>query len=259
MAEPRIEALVPAPSDLGGPLDVDALAALYDPPTAGRRADRVWLRTNFVASIDGAATGPDDRSGTLSTSADKLVFDVLRRLADVVVVGAGTVRIEGYDGPLVSDEQRAWRVAHGRTPDPAFVIVSEHLALEPASDVFRRSPVPVIIATVSDAPAERREALSEVATLVDCGAEELDVWRLRGALADRGLLDVLCEGGPTLHGSLVTAAAVDELCLTVTPKIEAGAAPRITNATRTSVDDGFRLAHVLRSASDDLHLRYVRE
>ena len=94
-----------------------------------RRADRrppppeTGLRVNFVESIDGAAT-VEGRSGGMSGEGDKRRFELLRRVADAVIVGAGTVRVEGY-GPLrVSDASAAWRVAHGMSEHPVFVIVT---------------------------------------------------------------------------------------------------------------------------------------
>ena len=97
---------------------------------------------------------------------------------------------------------------------PVFVIASRALALDPASPVFADAPVRPVIVTIESAPARARAALAEVADVVDCGRDELDPAVMRARLAERGRADVLCEGGPTLLGSLLAADAVDELCLT---------------------------------------------
>lgn len=235
-------------------LDREALAALYGRPGA-ERGEGPWTRVNFVSTVDGSATGADDRSGTISSASDKAVFGVLRRLADAILVGAGTVRREGYEGPLVREAQRAWRVERGLAEHPGFAIVSGRLDLDPASAVFTESPVRPVVLTYASSPADRRAVLAEVADVVLVGDDELDVDLLRAAFAERGWTDVLCEGGPSFFGSLVHVGAVDEVCLSVASKLVAGDGPRIAHGAPAEV--GLRLAHVLRGESDELLLRYI--
>ncbi|OJX67081.1 MAG: hypothetical protein BGO95_10140 [Micrococcales bacterium 73-13] len=255
MSMPRIDELHPEPRT---GLDREALAARYGRPgAAGEAPDGgPWIRMNFVSTLDGSATGADGRSGTISSAVDKAVFGVLRRLADVVLVGAGTVRHEGYEGPLVSPGQREWRLAHGLAEHPGLAIVSGRLDLDPGSPLFAESPVRPIVLTVATAPAAARAALSEVAELVDCGEVEVEGERLRRAFADRGWTDVLCEGGPSLFGAFAAQDVVDELCLTIEPRLRSGVGPRIAHGAPAEV--GLRLAHVLHGESDELVLRYVR-
>jgi len=236
----------------GSALDDDALAALYE---VADRA-RPWLRLNFISSIDGAASH-DGLSGGLGTPADRRVFDVLRRLADVIVVGAGTVRAEGYGGMRLDDAAQVWRTAHGLDPQPEFAIVSRSLDLDPASDVFANAPHRPIVLTAASAPANRREELSQVADVIDCGDADVDTRMLRDVLAARGLTQQHCEGGPHLCGTMIEEGTVDELCLTVSPRLEGGTARRITDghlATATPM----RLAHALESDDGTLLLRYTR-
>lgn len=251
MPIPVIDQLHPDPRE---GLDHDALLALYGRPGAERGT--TWIRVNFVATVDGSATGDDDRSGTISSPADKTVFGVLRRLADVVLVAAGTVRKEEYHGSLVSDGQRAWRREHGLAEHPGFAIASRRLDLDPAGPVFADAPVRPVVLTVGAAPADRRRALAAVADVVVCGDEELEIPLARAAFAERGWLDVLCEGGPSFFGTLATGGGVDEVCLTVAPRLAAGNGPRIAHGLTADVP--LELAHVLRSASGDLVLRYTR-
>lgn len=230
----------------------DEIAELYS--VADRRAP--WLRVNFVASLDGSATH-DGHSGGLGDAADRRLFMLLRRLCDVIVVGAGTVRAEGYAGPLLDAAGMAWRRAHGLAEHPVFAIVSGELDLDPASRLFTDAPVRPIVLTGDAAPAGPREALSQVADVITCGTAGVDTAVMLRRLAQRGLPQIHCEGGPHLFGGMIAAGAVDELCLTLSPQLEAGLGPRISNGAETDAPMPMRLRHVLTSGST-LLLRYVR-
>src|SRR5690606_3073736 len=155
------------------------------------------LRANFVSSVDGAATH-NGLSGGLSNDADKRYFELLRRVSDVVLVGAGTVRAEGY-GPLrVSDESVRWRREHGLSEHPVFAIVSRTLNIDPA--IVREAPVRPILFTTQDARVP--DALAD-ADIVVAGAAHVEGKRVVAALAERALTTVLCEGGPHLFASLI--------------------------------------------------------
>lgn len=219
------------------------------------RTDAPVLRVNFVASVDGAVTH-DGRSGGLSGEADTRYFELLRRGCDVVLVGAGTVRDEGYGPMRVSEESARWRVAHGLSEHPVFAIVSGSLALDPDSDIFADAPVRPIVVTSTRAPAELLARFEDVADVVVGGSNGIDVPHAIDALHARGLNNVLCEGGPTLFGSLLAADAVDELFLTVSPTLEAGDAWRIT-AGELAEPYRLDLTSVLASGST-LLLRYAR-
>ncbi len=253
MAIPIIDELYPSPRP---GLDREALAALYGRPGASSPDAAPWIRVNFVSTVDGSATGPDGLSGSISSAVDKAVFGVLRRLADAVLIGAGTMRHEGYDGPLVSPGQRAWRLEHGLAEHPGFAIASRSLDLDPASPVFAQSPVRPVVVTYDTAPADRRAALAAVADVVSVGESALDAARLREAFSDRGWTDVLCEGGPSFFGELAAAGGVDELCLTVVPRLVAGDGPRIAHGAPAALD--LRLVHILRGDDGALLLRHTR-
>ncbi|MEP6842675.1 MAG: pyrimidine reductase family protein [Pseudolysinimonas sp.] len=213
------------------------------------------LRVNFVQSIDGAAT-LGGRSGGLSDAADKRRFELLRRVADAVIVGAGTVRIEGY-GPLrVSEPSVRWRVAHGMSEHPVFVIVSGSLQLDPASRIFTEARVrPILITRADSADAATRARFDGVADVIAVGEGRVDLVAALDALRARGLTRLLCEGGPSLFGSLLEVDAVDELCVTIAPQLDAGSSPRIAHGAEAN--HGMQLAEVLRSGSA-LLLRYLR-
>lgn len=225
-------------------LDDPALAAAYAYPDDLRAP---YVRVNFVASLDGAVS-VEGRSGGLGSSADRRVFRLLRGLADVVLVGAGTVRAENYGGVRPDDARHS--------APPPVAVVTGSADLDPASRLFTDTTTPPIVLTQPTAPAERRAALAaagaEVVTL-----DRLTPDRLLGELARRGLHRVLCEGGPHLFGQLIAADAVDELCLTVSPLLAAGDTGRIATGPPGTPLRAMDLVGVL--ASDGvLLLRYRR-
>jgi riboflavin biosynthesis pyrimidine reductase len=247
MNAPRILPLSPA----AAALDDEGLVAAYW--VADRSTPTV--RVNFVTSLDGSAT-VNGLSGGLGGPADKLVFDTLRRLADVVLVGAGTARAEGYGAMRLSDAEAAWREAHGLAAQPAFALVSGRLDLDPASDIFAKAPVRPLVLTSAAAPADARGALDDVAEVISCGDNRVEPQRTIDALVERGLTQILCEGGPGLFGSLIAEDLIDELCLTVSPLLEGGAGIRISHG-ESEAARRMRLVHVLE-ADGLLLTRYAR-
>jgi riboflavin biosynthesis pyrimidine reductase len=236
-----------------GELSADELSD--DELVAALRSDAPVLRVNFVSSVDGAVTH-DGRSGGLSGEADKRHFELLRRVCDVVLVGAGTVRTEGYGAMRVSEESARWRLANGLPEHPVFAIVSGSLDLDPDSEIFTDAPVRPIVVTTPRGSADLLGRFEKVADVVVTGSDGIDVPETVAALHSRRLRNVLCEGGPTLFGALLEADAVDELFLTVSPALEAGDAPRIT-AGELAEPYRLALATVLASGST-LLLRYAR-
>ena len=245
----RIDRLWPDPAE--NLSDDDVVEALR----AGA-ANGAGLRVNFVESLDGAAT-VDGRSGGMSDAADQRRFELLRRVADAVIVGAGTVRIEGY-GPLrVSDASARWRMANGLSEHPIFVIVSRSLGLDPGSRIFTEARVrPIIVTTASPKHAAERARFDDLADVIAVGDETVDLAAAVAQLRARGLTHLLSEGGPSLFGSLFAAGLVDELCVTLAPQLNSGQATRIVHAATESVQ-AMQLVEVLKSGSG-LLLRYRR-
>lgn len=211
----------------GAELDHDALAALYAYPSAER-----WLRANMVSTLDGAATGPDGKTGSINNEADRQVFMLLRALADVVVVGAGTARAEGY-GRVQPPKGDLASVRAGRPAAPTLLLVSRSAALPlklAGHEESEGESGDVLLATCEAAGEQAldaaREALGEDKVLV-LGEAEVDLAALVGRLVDRGLSNMLTEGGPRLLRDLVAAGVVDEICLTVVPHVIGGEHPRI--------------------------------
>ena len=217
-------------------------------------AGRPLFRFNFITSVDGAAT-LDGRSGGLGDGADRRVFGLLRRTADVVLVGAGTVRAEGYAGELLDAAGQSWRAAAGVPAHPGLAVVSGSLDLDPDSDLFREAPVRPLLLTSAAAPADRRAALERVADVVTAGERSVEPEQAARVLAERGFRRVLGEGGPQLFGAFQAAGLADELCLTVSPLLTAGNATRITAGTPEIGPHRLELVHVLRGGNT-LLLRY---
>lgn len=241
-------------------------AELLAPPPENRKSSRPWVSFNFVSSIDGAAT-VDGRSGTLGNAWDQRVFMLLRQTADVVLVGAQTVRTEGYGGELLSSTAQAWRNENWLAPHPPLAIISGSLNLDPGLQVFTDAPVRPLILTLESAPQERRDALSRVADIITVGGDFLDVPKLVAELAARGLNNIHSEGGPTLLGTFTEADMVDELSLTVSPMLVGGSAGRIAHGPGHAGDAGdagtgaartMALTRILK-ADSMLFLRYVRQ
>jgi riboflavin-specific deaminase-like protein len=207
------------PEDLASGLRLGELA----PP------DRPYLGVNMVSSLDGKAT-IDWRTRGLSTELDRRLFHQLRTQADAVMVGAGTVRVERYGRMVNSDELRDKRRAEGLDPDPLAVIVSARLDLPADLPLLNEPRQRVVIATGSDATLPDLAARVEYMRVGD----DLPVLMAR-LREEHGVRSVLCEGGPTLNSHLLAADLLDELFLTLNPKLSGGAAALTIVAGRTLV------------------------
>lgn len=215
---------------------------------------RPWVRLNFVASVDGAATALG-RSGALSTDADRRLFDLLRFPADVVLVGAGTLRLEEYGPMILSADAIAWRRNRGRADHPVLAVVTGQLDLDARAPAFVDAPVRPIIYTTRSS-AERAAHFDPIADVVAAGDHSVDPTRALADLRARGHRLIHCEGGPTLAGHLLECDAIDELCLTISPRLDAGPSGRITSHA-LPITRMMRLAAV-HEAESALLARYVR-
>jgi riboflavin biosynthesis pyrimidine reductase len=199
-----------------GPVDDDGLVAAYRLPP-GRS-----LRVNFVASLDGAIT-VHGRSEGLGSPGDRRIFNLLRALADVVLVGHGTAAAEGY-GPIgaVSAVGRL-RASLGRPATAPIAVVSRRATLDPRSALVTEAVSPTILVTCEAADPGRRAALADAGvTVLVCGTDDVDLPAALDALAGLGHDQVLSEGGPQLLGAALTAGVVDELDHSIAPALVGG-------------------------------------
>lgn len=236
--------LLPGNADVGDLAEdreatVQALADLYAYPDP--MSSRGWVRANMISTLDGSATGSEGRSASIGSAADRAVFDVLRCLADVIMVGMGTVREEKYAPPLPNDDFADRRRASGQQPAPVLAIVSGS-GLVPAGELFT-GPNPSYVITTARADLDRLRSIAGPDRVIVAGDQDLDAEDAVKALAGRGLKRVLLEGGPTLLGSMLAVARVDELCLTWSPLLVAGDGPRI--ARGAGADLAARPAHLI--------------
>lgn len=182
-----------------------------------------WLRVNMVTSLDGAATGADGVSGSIGSPADQEVFALLRALADVVVVGAGTVRAEGYTPLAVASRWHTVRAELGLAPELPLVVVSRRGDLPEQVRVRDGS----VLAAVPDSVAGIARAAVGADQVLVCGRDTVDVPALVAALAEQGWHRPQLEGGPSLLGAALAAGVVDELALTIAPHLVGGPSGRI--------------------------------
>lgn len=235
----------------------DAIAAIESneayadlPVAVGRPA----VRLNMIVSVDGG-TSWGGVSGALGGPADKELFSVLRSFADVVLVAAGTMRTEGYGPAELPPALRAARLERGETPVPPIAVVSRSCRLEWDSPFFASATERPLVITVSGAPAADRARAAEVADVIVAGEGDVDFTRALHELGARGVESVLAEGGPTLNGELARADLLDELCVTLAPRLASGDAKRIL-AGSTLSELRVLAVHAVCEQDDYLFLRY---
>lgn len=214
LVSPAREHLPPDPAE-------ERLAALYDVGGPGTR----HVRVNMVSSVDGAAWGPDHRSGSINDAADFRVFRVLRALADVVVVGAGTARAERYP---VLDRPEGLEHLGGRAPLELALVTRSGTLPTSVLDGARRPWV--VTGRGGAGPAADAVGADRVIEVPGpAGDGDVDLVAAFDALAERGLTRVLSEGGPTLLATMLAAGVVDELCVTTTPELVGAGPARIVS------------------------------
>jgi riboflavin biosynthesis pyrimidine reductase len=238
-------------------------AAVADPLAPYAKVDRTrgpgacWVMAHVVAGLDGSAA-IRGRVGALSTAPDAQLFSLMRALADVVLVGAETVRAEGYGAVRLPRERVEAREAAGRPGTPPLAVVTRSLELDWSARAFADAPPwsRTLVITCAAAEPARLERARAAADVVIAGDDRVDPELALLELAERGHRVVLCEGGPTWLGEVVAAGLLDELCLTVSPLM--GGDPLPVSITPAGAPlDHFALCHVLRDG-DTLFLRYER-
>jgi riboflavin biosynthesis pyrimidine reductase len=193
-----VRRLLPGPvADLDDDELADALAF---------RGDGPWLRCVFAATLDGVIRGRDGLSGSIATPADKRVFPIMRRTADVILIGAGTLRAEDYNPSRTT-----------------IAVVTERLDLPADLKLFAKrtadTPTTLVLTTERAIGAADPAELPDGIELISCGTKVLDLSAAVDGLHQRGLLRIHCEGGPHLLSTLARAGLVDELTHTIVPTL----------------------------------------
>lgn len=197
----------------------------------------------MVMTLDGATVGPDGLSGSISGAADKRVFMEARRLADVVLVGAGTIRAERYTPMRAKPEWQEERKALGLAPAPQIVVVSGRLDLPWEEPMFTESALPVVVATTTSVDTDRLAQAQLHAEVVQLGDESVDVPALVQLLHERGQTRINCEGGEALLDVMVRNDLVDEMDLTISPVLAGSGYLRDPEREIHSPYPRFSLAH----------------
>jgi riboflavin biosynthesis pyrimidine reductase len=218
-----------------------------------------WVRGNMIASLDGGATD-DGKAGGLAGAGDRALFGLMRYAADVILVGAATVRVENYSGAQLPVAQREARQRRGQSEVPPIAVVTRTGGLDPTARLFTRTDVPPLILTCTQSADETRQRLGSSAEVIDASGPDpraVDAATALKILADRKLYRVLTEGGPLVLGLLIDNGLLDELCLTIAPIIVGGSARRIVTGPG-QVHAKMRRTHLLTDDEGYLYTRYLR-
>jgi riboflavin biosynthesis pyrimidine reductase len=243
----------------GSPIDTADDVRLIDFYTYPEDLRACWVRGNMIVSLDGGATD-DGKAGGLAGRGDRAVFSLMRHAADVILVGASTVRIENYSGAQLPVAARQARQRRGQAEVPPIAVVTRSGDLDPSALLFTRTEVPPLILTSARTVEDTRSRLGAVAEVIDASGADpnsADPAVILTVLGERGLVRVLTEGGPLFLGSLIENGLMDELCLTVAPILVGGASKRIVTGLG-HVHTKMRRAHLLADDDGYLYTRYVR-
>jgi riboflavin biosynthesis pyrimidine reductase len=216
-----------------------------------------WVLAHMVGGLDGSAA-VGGRVAELSDAPDAQLFLLMRALADVVMVGAETVRREGYGPIRLTPAQVSERRAAGQPAAPALAVVSKSLDLNWSSKAFLE-PGPesrTIVITCESADPARLQRAREVARVVVAGQDRVDPAQALLRLSELGHRVVLCEGGPHWLGQLVAADLLDELCLSIAPLMGGDALPVSVSPPGAPLTY-LKLENVMCDG-DTLFLRYER-
>jgi riboflavin-specific deaminase-like protein len=248
--------LQPLSLRVGAPVSAAQAVAdlrLWERPPVGERP-RVFL--NMVCTADGRAS-VGGRSGPIGNRADREMFHALRAAVDAVLVGAGTVRAEGYHRLVRDEERRRLRRARGLAEEPLACVVSARLDLPADIPLLADQAARVVVLTPSPAGVVGDGECGEAASVAYVRAARDGRLDLPAALAEVrtrwGVRTVLCEGGPHLNGELLAAGLVDEMFLSFAPLLAGGAAeasPRIVEGPELDPPVRLRLAHGWESESN---------
>lgn len=237
--------LLPGGPDTDADTFLDALTLRHE----GRESQRPYTVVNFVASVDGHTT-IDGRSRKLGDAGDRELFRALRERSDAVLVGTGTLATETYGRMLVQAERRERRLAAGRPAEPLVAAITRTASLPLEIPLFAEPEARIVV--FSPTPPDTTDLSATVIhEPLDSLASALKRLRER-----HGVQTLLCEGGPQLFGALLRERLVDELFLTLAPKLVGGASgPAVVSGPPPEVPVAVTLASALERDSS-LFLRY---
>ena len=187
-----------------------------------------WILLNMVNSVDGFISF-EGRAGGLSGSADKNIYQIIRGLADIILVGAGTVRAENYKAPKTPEGKLAeFRESRGQEKRPRIAVLSGELNLNPEMGLIAERHLedkPPLIYTKSESLEKNSSQFASSSEIIDFPEEELTVSKVVHDLSNQDAKIVVCEGGPNLNAHLLANDLIDEFCLSVSPRAVGGEDP----------------------------------
>ncbi len=208
-------------------IEVDP-AAVYNSDVRTHLKSRPWILLNMVNSVDGFISF-EGRAGGLSGAADKNIYQIIRALADIILVGAGTIRAEKYKAPKTPDgDLAAFRESRGQEKRPRIAVISGELNLDPDMGLFADRHLedkPPLIYTKSESLEKGSSGFNSSAEIVAFPESELNVSTIVEDLFNKNAKIVVCEGGPNLNSHLLAAGLIDEFCLSVSPRAVGGEDP----------------------------------
>ncbi|MDP6284335.1 MAG: dihydrofolate reductase family protein [Acidimicrobiales bacterium] len=219
-------------------------------------AGRPWLMINMISTVDGV-TEVEGVSGPLGSPGDKDVFSAVRALPDIILVGSTTAVAEHYNPPSTSVSTKARRLTNGAWPVARIAVVSAQLEFDLTLPMFSRPSQRPIVATTTNADPSKLERVADVADVIQCGVDSVNLTDALHEMSGLGAQRVLCEGGPSLNGALFDEGLVDEVFVTVAPLVGGGESRGIARGANVPRIQELELRHVL--AEDHfLFLRYTR-
>jgi len=241
---------------------------LFPPPVSEVEADDIyrdqratasglpWLMINMIETVDGV-TEVEGVSGPLGSPGDKDIFGTIRTLPDIILVGSNTAVAEQYNPPSTSVSTKARRLTNGVWPVARIALVSAQLDFDLTLPMFNRPSQRPIVVTTTNADAKKMGPIAEIADLIQCGVDSVDLTQALREMADLGVQRVLSEGGPSLNGALLAAGLVDEVFITIAPLLGGGQARGIARGDIVSQIEELELQHVL-TEDHFLFLRYTK-
>ncbi len=219
--------------------------------------NRPRVSVNMAISVDGRISTHRREQFVLGTKHDRYLMDVLRSRADAVIVGAGTVRHDGFPVLVRDRAVRNKRISRGLPPHPVNVVLSRALDMPLTRPIFTRDDTRRIIFTTRAAPAVRLKRFQKIADVVVLRTKAISPMAVLSELKARGMKDVLLEGGGELHFAFANAGVVDELYVTITPRLIGGDAPSLLDGRGFLKSEHLELELVSnRRIGDELFLRY---
>jgi 2,5-diamino-6-(ribosylamino)-4(3H)-pyrimidinone 5'-phosphate reductase len=219
--------------------------------------NRPHVSVNMAISVDGRISTRRREQITLGTKNDRFLMDVLRSRMDAVIVGAGTVRHDGFPVLVRDRGVRSKRVSRGLPPHPVNVVLSRALDMPLKRPIFMRDDTARIIFTTPAAPEVRVRRFQKIAEVIVLRTKSISPAAVLGELTARGMKKVLLEGGGELHFAFVKAGVVDELYVTVTPRLIGGDAPSLLDGRGFLKNEHVELVLLsTRRIGDELFLRY---